>query len=80
MTTGTVITKDRAVKLVNHFASCRLMKTVNVLGDDGLQLAHIFQLGKSYVTGVWLGIRVNEILFIKGEEFFRIADKKSVGY
>ena len=80
MTAGTVIAKDRAVKLVNHFASGCLMKSVNVLGDDGLQLAHIFQLGKSYVTGVWPGIRVNKILFIKGKKFFRVTHKECVGY
>ena len=43
---ASVVAQYAAVQLIDPFAACRLVQTVNVLGDYRAELARLFELGE----------------------------------
>lgn len=53
MTAGAIIPQDAAVELVNAPAPGLLMQPVDILRDDGQQLAFLLQLCQPPVGDIW---------------------------
>lgn len=69
----TEIAMDTAVKLQNRFAAGGLVKPVDVLGDDGPELALTFPPGQLFVGGVGPHAGNQELCPVKAEKFFGVA-------
>ena len=59
-------------------ASCRLVKSVNILGDNRRKLASRFQLGKLTVGRIGLRIQKHHLVLIEFIKIFRSAYKETV--
>lgn len=68
-----VIAQGAAVELKDLLAAGGLMESVDVLRDDGLQLARALPLGELTMRGVWLRVGAEELCAVEGEEFLGIA-------
>ena len=68
-----VVPVDAAVELQNTLAAGGLVEAVDVLGDDGLQLAGGLPLRQLIVGGVGLRVGGQELGPVKAEKFFGVA-------
>lgn len=67
-----------AVQFEDVFAAGLLMEAVDVLRDDGFQLACFFQFGQFYMGGVGLGVQAKHLVAVKPVKFFGLADVKGM--
>ena len=75
----TVVAQRTAMQLQNLTAARRLMQPVNVLRDDGFQLALRFPLRQLSVGGVGLRSGQPQLFMVKAIVFLRVFLKKRVG-
>ena len=71
-----VVAVDRAVQLIDVFAARLLVQAVDVLRDDGAQLARAFQLCQLLVRGVGLGLERQHLFAIKAVEILGVLIEK----
>ena len=73
-----IVAKNAAVQLQHGFAACSLVQAVDILGDNCLQLALLFQLGKLFVGGIGLSVQKKHFVAVEPEEFLGIFPVKGV--
>ena len=66
------------MQLQHIFAACQLVQPINVLGDDGSQLALLFQLGQPQMRGVGPGTGHDQLFAVKIIKFFGFFLKKGM--
>ena len=67
---------NAAMQFKYFFAACHLMETVNVLGNDSLQLPFRFPLRKFQVSRIGFCPRCNQFVTIKFIKFFGTPNKE----
>ena len=72
-----VVAHDGAVELVDFFAACHLVQAVDVLCDDGGELAVAFQLGEFVVDGAWAVVGRDHFGAVEFKEFFGVGVEKA---
>ena len=73
-----VVAVHRAVQFEHVFAARRLMKPVDILRDDRLQLARTLERGEIEVRGVGLGVEGEHSVAVKFVELRRAAGEEGV--
>ena len=66
------------MQLEDIFAACLLVQAVDVLRDDGAELARLFERGKLFVRLVRLVAEREHFFAVKAEEILRILIEKRV--
>ena len=76
---GAVGAQNAAVKLQHLLAAGSLMQTVNILSDDGPELAPLFKLGKLQVSPIGHNTVDDQLFPVKTVILSRVTDKKAAG-
>ena len=71
-----VVAQDAAVQLADVAAAGLLMEAVDVLGDDGGQLAPFLPAGQLFVSGVRFCVRAEHLFTVKTVELLRMVQEK----
>ncbi len=79
MAAGAVVAQGAAVQLEHMLAARGLVQAVDVLGDDGGELARGLEPGQPQVGRVGLCIFDDEFLAVKAVELLRLLLEKGVG-
>ena len=66
------------MQLEDIFAACLLVQAVDVLRDDGAELARLFERGKLFMRLVRLIVEREHFFAVKAEEILRVLIEKRV--
>ena len=64
------------MEFVNCFASGKLVKSVNILGNDCQKFSRFFEFGKLFVRRIRFDVRNQHLILVEPIEFLRVMHKE----